>query len=98
MASALPTAQVTGEANETALPISQSRRRPNQSQRDHRLVDARDKALARIPLNTAFELSPESEGTGEGFVFGEGIGLCSGAGKGCGINGWTAGDGGTLKL
>ena len=62
------------------------------------LVDARDKALARIPLNTAFKLSPESEGTGEGFVYGEGIGLCSGAGKGCGINGWTAGDGGTLKL
>ena len=53
------------------------------------LVDDQGKALARIPMATAFELSPEAEGDGyggHGFGHGDGSGYgsCDGYGDGCG--------------
>ena len=53
------------------------------------LVDDQGKALARIPMATAFELSPEAEGDGyggHGFNHGDGSGYgsCDGYGDGCG--------------
>ena len=56
------------------------------------LVDDQGKALARLPLITAFELSPEAEGYGHGFGFGEGYGPGSGYGYGFG-HGYGYGDG-----
>ena len=43
------------------------------------LVDAQGKPLARLPLITAFELSPEAEGYGYGY--GYGYGQTDGSGK-----------------
>ena len=61
------------------------------------LVDQQGKSLARIPMTTAFELSPEAEGDGyggHGFNHGDGSGYgscdgygygsCDGYGDGCG--------------
>jgi hypothetical protein len=57
------------------------------------LIDDQGKALARIPLTTAFELSPEAEGfghgglghgSGHGYGFGHGYGDGSGFGDGYG--------------
>ena len=48
------------------------------------LVDAQGKSLSRIPLSTAFELSPEAEGFGYGFGFGSGYGFGSSYGYGFG--------------
>ena len=52
------------------------------------LVDAQGKALARIPMATAFELSPEAEGygyaDGHGFRNGGGFGSSFGSGYGYG--------------
>ena len=52
------------------------------------LIDARGKALARIPMNTAFELSKRVAG-GEKEYFS----IASGGGTGIGGNGWREGDG-----
>ena len=54
-----------------------------------RLIDHQGKALVLIPLNIAFELSPEAEGYGHGghgFGHGDGsiYGHGSGYGHGCG--------------
>jgi hypothetical protein len=52
------------------------------------LIDARDKFIALIPMNTAFELSTETEGycSGDayGFTYGDGSGsgYCVGYGDG----------------
>ena len=51
------------------------------------LVDAQGKPLARLPLITAFELSPEAEGVGDGYghgygFFGSGVGVGVGDGSG----------------
>ena len=48
------------------------------------LVDAQGKALARLPLITAFDLSPEAEGFGYGVGFGFGFGYGVGYGVGFG--------------
>ena len=52
------------------------------------LIDARDKFIARIPMNTAFELSTEVEGycSGDayGFTYGGGLGSDFGDCDGCG--------------
>ena len=52
------------------------------------LIDAQGKPLARIPMNTAFELSPEAEGygyaDGHGFRNGGGFGSSFGSGYGYG--------------
>ena len=48
------------------------------------LVDAQGKALARLPLITAFELSPEAEGHGYGVGSGDGSGYGFGYGVGSG--------------
>ena len=45
-----------------------------------RLIDAQGKPLARLPLATAFELSPEAEGHGYGFGYGDGSGFGDGSG------------------
>lgn len=55
------------------------------------LVDAQGKILARIPLSTAFELSPEAEGgesycRGEGYGYGVGRGYGDGDGYGSGVS------------
>ena len=44
------------------------------------LIDDQGKALARLPLATAFELSPEAEGHGYGFGYGDGSGFGDGSG------------------
>ena len=44
------------------------------------LVGDQGKALARLPLATAFELSPEAEGHGYGFGYGDGSGFGDGSG------------------
>jgi len=50
------------------------------------LIDAQGKALARIPMITAFELSPEAEGYGHGgHGFGHGDGSIFGYGHGHGF-------------
>ena len=49
------------------------------------LIDARGKSLARIPMTTAFELSPEAEGHGFGFGYGDGSGYGNGSGYGYGF-------------
>ena len=51
------------------------------------LIDAQGKPLARLPLITAFELSPEAEGVGDGYghgygFFGSGVGVGVGDGSG----------------
>ena len=51
------------------------------------LIDDQGKALARLPLITAFELSPEAEGVGDGYghgygFFGSGVGVGVGDGSG----------------
>ena len=48
------------------------------------LIDARDKFIAQIPMNTAFELSTETEGYCSGYCFnyGDGSGYCAGYGDG----------------
>ena len=51
------------------------------------LIDAQGKPLARLPLITAFELSPEAEGVGDGFGSGFGFGFGSGSGVGDGYGG-----------
>ena len=48
------------------------------------LVDQQGKSLARIPLTTAFELSPEVKGYGFGFGSGYGSGNGNGSGYGYG--------------
>ena len=48
------------------------------------LVDDQGKALARLPLITAFELSPEAEGFGVGDGDGYGGGFGDGSGDGLG--------------
>jgi hypothetical protein len=49
------------------------------------LVDDQGKSLARIPMTTAFELSPEAEGHGDhGFGSGYGSGNGNGSGYGYG--------------
>jgi hypothetical protein len=50
------------------------------------LIDYMGKALARIPLSTAFELSPEAEGYGyaDGHGHGDGGGFGSSFGSGSG--------------
>ena len=48
------------------------------------LVDAQGKTLARIPMTTAFELSPEVKGSGYGSGYGGGFGDGSGSGYGYG--------------
>jgi hypothetical protein len=50
------------------------------------LVDAQGKTLARIPMMTAFELSPEAEGDGyaDGFGVGYGDGYGDDVGDGSG--------------
>ena len=52
------------------------------------LIDAQGKTLARIPMTTAFELSPEAEGygyaDGHGFRNGGGFGSSFGSGYGYG--------------
>ena len=48
------------------------------------LIDDQGNSLARIPLNTAFELSPKSEGHGFGDSYGEGGGFGDGYGDGDG--------------
>lgn len=64
------------------------------------LINARGKALARIPLTTAFELSTGSKGLGSGdgygFTDGAGSGSSYGSNTGYGIGqgyGMTYGDG-----
>ena len=58
------------------------------------LVDAQGKPLARLPLITAFELSPEDEGHGDGDGFGFGFGFGHGSGDGSGYgSGVVYGDG-----
>ena len=49
-----------------------------------RLIDAQGKPLARVPMTTAFELSPKSEGHGFGDSYGEGGGFGDGYGDGDG--------------
>ena len=58
-----------------------------------RLIDAQGKPLARIPMTTAFELSPEAEGYGhgghgfghgDGSIYGHGYGYGHGCGDGFG--------------
>ena len=44
------------------------------------LIDDQGKSLSRIPLSTAFELSPEAEGHGYGDSYGEGGGFGDGYG------------------
>ena len=56
------------------------------------LVDAQGKPLARLPLITAFELSPEAEGFGFGHGYGDGDGYGVGDGFGGG-SGYGDGDG-----
>ena len=56
------------------------------------LIDARDKFIARIPMNTAFELSKRVAG-GEKEYFS----IASGGGTGIGGNGWREGDGCTAR-
>ena len=60
------------------------------------LVDAQGKTLARLPLITAFDLSPEVEGygvgSGGGYGFGSGSGYGVGVGSGGGY-GYGVGDG-----
>ena len=56
------------------------------------LVDAQGKTLARLPLITAFELSPEAEGFGFGHGYGDGDGYGVGDGFGHG-SGYGDGDG-----
>jgi hypothetical protein len=46
------------------------------------LIDDQGKALARLPLATAFELSPEAEGSGHGYGSGYGVGNGDGYGDG----------------
>ena len=48
------------------------------------LIDQQGKRLARIPMTTAFELSPKSEGHGYGDSYGEGGGFGDGYGDGDG--------------
>ena len=51
-----------------------------------RLIDAQGKPLARVPMTTAFELSPEAEGYGHGgHGFGHGDGSIFGYGDGHGF-------------
>jgi hypothetical protein len=62
------------------------------------LVDAQGKTLARIPMMTAFELSPEAEGDGYADGFGVGYGDGSGFGYGADVgdgygDGYGSGDG-----
>ena len=56
------------------------------------LIDAQGKPLARLPLITAFELSPEAEGFGFGHGYGDGDGYGVGDGFGHG-SGYGDGDG-----
>jgi hypothetical protein len=56
------------------------------------LVDDQGKALVRIPMNTAFELSPEAEGDGYGGGFGYGDSYGGGFGYGADVGGGS-GDG-----
>ena len=57
------------------------------------LIDARDKALARIPLNTAFKLSTESE-VGDIYGYSSVYGLGYGSGYGSdGAYGFSLGQG-----
>ena len=56
------------------------------------LIDAQGKPLARLPLITAFELSPEAEGFGFGHGYGDGDGYGVGDGFGGG-SGYGDGDG-----
>ena len=56
------------------------------------LIDDQGKALARLPLITAFELSPEAEGFGFGHGYGDGDGYGVGDGFGHG-SGYGDGDG-----
>jgi len=63
------------------------------------LIDAQGKPLARIPMNTAFELSPEVEGDGYGDGYGYGGGNDDSYGYGFGTGygqryGLTDGSGG----
>ena len=48
------------------------------------LIDDQGKSLSRIPLSTAFELSPEVKGHGYGDSYGEGGGFGDGYGDGDG--------------
>jgi len=48
------------------------------------LTDAKGKPLARIPLTTAFDLSPEAAGYGSGDGHGYGLGYSDGYGLGYG--------------
>ena len=48
------------------------------------LIDQRGKRLARIPMDTAFELSPEVKGYGDGSGYGSGYGGGYGSGAGYG--------------
>ena len=48
------------------------------------LIDDQGKTLARLPLATAFDLSPEAEGYGHGFGHGHGYGDGFGFGFGSG--------------
>ena len=64
------------------------------------LIDAQGKPLARIPLNIAFDLSPEAEGDGYGDGSGFGVGYGDGSGFGYGADvgdgygdGYGSGDG-----
>ena len=49
------------------------------------LVDDQGKTLARLPLITAFDLSPEVEGGGYGHGSGDGDGVGDGVGSGYGF-------------
>ena len=51
------------------------------------LIDDQGKTLARLPLITAFDLSPEAEGYGFGHGFGHGHGSGYGYGYGFGVGG-----------
>jgi len=62
------------------------------------LIDQQGKPLARIPMATAFELSPEAEGDGYADGFGVGYGDGSGFGYGADVgdgygDGYGSGDG-----
>ena len=62
------------------------------------LIDDQGKALSRIPMATAFELSPEAEGDGYADGFGVGYGDGSGFGYGADVgdgygDGYGSGDG-----
>ena len=63
------------------------------AQGSFRLIDRQGKSLARIPMNTAFELSSKSEGyghgshgfgSGSGFGYGDGYSYGQGYGSGSG--------------